>query len=88
MIEASGMSTPVTRGELREESERLESRLDQRLAQLATKADLEIFGDALLKRLRTELARQRQELQKTISAQISAMKAKRADRRARATRGA
>jgi len=72
------MSTPVTRGELREESERFEIRLDQKLAQ-----HLEILGDALLKRLRTELARQLQELQETISAQISAMKAKRADLPAR-----
>jgi hypothetical protein len=37
------ISTPVTRGELREEIERLEIRLDQKLAQLATKADLEIW---------------------------------------------
>ena len=73
------MSTPVTRGELWEEIERLEIRLDQKLAQLATRADLEILGDALLERLRTELARQLQELQETVSAQISAMKAKRAD---------
>jgi hypothetical protein len=53
MVDATGMSTPVTRGELREEIERieirldqLEIRLDQKLAQLATKADLEILGDA------------------------------------------
>jgi chaperonin cofactor prefoldin len=74
MIEATGMSTPVTHGELQEEIERF----DQKLAQ-----HLEILGDALIKGLRTELARQLQELQETIAARISAMKAKRTDLPAR-----
>ena len=40
MVDATDMSTPVTRGELRKE-----------LAHLATKAELEIWGGALLARL-------------------------------------
>jgi hypothetical protein len=85
MVDAMDMPTP----------------LEQRLAQLATKADLEIWvealhmalkadleilGNALVERFRTELARQLQELQKTVSAQISAMKARRADLPARVSR--
>jgi exonuclease VII large subunit len=56
------MSTPVTRGELREEFqqfkarleqslEQLEQRLEQKLAPLATKTELEIWGGALLARI-------------------------------------
>jgi hypothetical protein len=44
---SSGMSTPVTRGEFAQ----FEMRLEQRLAQLATKGDLEIWGGALLARI-------------------------------------
>ena len=40
MTDATDMSTPVTRGELREELERLRQELDLKLAPLATKADL------------------------------------------------
>lgn len=46
MVDATDMSTPVTRGELREE-------LEQRLAHLATKAELEIWGGALLARIQS-----------------------------------
>jgi chaperonin cofactor prefoldin len=65
MIDATDMSTPVTRGELREEIERLEIRLeqkldqkleqklDQKLAHMATKADLEIWGGALHMAMKT-----------------------------------
>jgi hypothetical protein len=46
MADATDMSTPVTRGELREETERLEIRIEQKfdhkLAHMATKTDLEI----------------------------------------------
>lgn len=60
MTDATDMSTPVTRGELREEIEQLELRLaplatkaelELRLASLATKAELEIWGGALLARI-------------------------------------
>jgi hypothetical protein len=45
------MSTPVTRGELRTELEQFRQQLEQRLALLATKAELEIWGGALLARI-------------------------------------
>ena len=56
------VSTPVTRGELREEFqqfkvrleqslEQLEQRLEQKLAHPATKTELEIWGGALLGRM-------------------------------------
>src|SRR4051812_2618374 len=70
MIDATDMSTPVTRGELRAELAefevrleqkfeqkfeqveiRLEQKLEQKLAHLATKAELEIWGGALLERM-------------------------------------
>lgn len=55
MFDATDMSTPVTRGELRAELEqleiRLEQKLEQKLAHLATKAELEIWGGALLARI-------------------------------------
>jgi chaperonin cofactor prefoldin len=58
MIDATDTSTPVTRGELREEIERLEIRLDQKLdqklAHMATKADLEIWGGALHMAMKTD----------------------------------
>jgi len=47
------MSTPVTRGELREELQHLEQKLDQKLALMATKVELEILGGALLARIET-----------------------------------
>ena len=49
MADATDMSTPVTRGELLEEIERLELRL----AHLATKAEFEIWGGALLERIKS-----------------------------------
>lgn len=67
MLDATDMSTPVTRGELREELAQLEIRLEQkleqkldqkldqklteRLAHLATKTELELWGGALLARI-------------------------------------
>jgi chaperonin cofactor prefoldin len=61
-VNATDMSTPVTRGELRAELERfeirfeqleirLEQKLEQKLAHLATRAELEIWGGALLARI-------------------------------------
>lgn len=67
------MSTPVTRGELREEIAGLklyiEQRLEQRLAQMATKTDLELWGSTLL----AELARHARAIQESLASQISAM---------------
>jgi chaperonin cofactor prefoldin len=40
MVGPEDMSTPVTRGELRDEIDRLEQKFESRLAQMATKADL------------------------------------------------
>jgi phage shock protein A len=55
MADATDMSTPVTRGELRAElaqfEQTLEQKLAQRLAPLATKAELEVWGGALLARI-------------------------------------
>ena len=49
------MTTPVTRGELREElqhfEQKLDQKFDQKLALMATKAELEIWGGALLARI-------------------------------------
>jgi chromosome segregation ATPase len=54
------MSTPVTRGELREELERFRQDFKQELRQefrqeFATKADLEAWGGALLARIIDEM---------------------------------
>ena len=66
MIDATDMTTPVTRGELRAEitdlearldrklellEQRLEQKLEQKLEKYATKADLEIWGGALSARI-------------------------------------
>ncbi len=55
MAKRSDMSKPVTRGELLEDLEsfdqKLEQKLDQKLEQYATKADLEIWGGALSVRI-------------------------------------
>jgi chaperonin cofactor prefoldin len=95
------MSTPVTRGELRKEIERLEIRLDQKLDRLdqkfdqkftqmastmATKTDLEIWGGALFERLLTELARHTKAVQEALSTQVSAIDDKYADLPARMNR--
>ena len=47
MSDSSDMSTPMTRGEFAQ----FEIRFEQRLAQLATKAELEVWGGALLARI-------------------------------------
>jgi hypothetical protein len=57
MVDPTGMSTPVTHGELREELERLEIHLEQKFEQerahMATKTDLEIWGGALHMAMKT-----------------------------------
>jgi len=65
------MTTPVTRGELRAEMAALEDRFDKkleaRLAVMATKADLEIWGGALL----AEIGRHTKAVLEAMSTQIS-----------------
>jgi hypothetical protein len=87
------MSTPVTRGELRAEIERIEIRLDQMVTVMATKTDLEIWGGALLARIESgqqrmlaELARHAKAIQEAMSTQISAIDEKYADLPARVSR--
>jgi hypothetical protein len=91
MTPSTDMSNPVTRGELREEIERLEIRLEQKLeekleqkleekleqklAHVATKADLEIWGGALM----AELARHTKAVQESMSTQVSVIDEKYAD---------
>ena len=120
MLDAMDTSTPVTRGELREEIAQLETRLDQKLENLesrletrldqklenletrldqkldrkldqklvhvATKADLDLWGGALLERLLTELARHTRASQEAMLTQISVIDEKYADLPARVTR--
>jgi hypothetical protein len=99
MIGPDDMSTPVTRGELREEIAQLEIRLDQKLdqkleqrftqmtaqmaSQMATKRDLELWGGALFERLQIELARHTRAIQETLSRQVSTIDDKYADLPAR-----
>jgi hypothetical protein len=90
MVASTDMSTPVTRGELREEIEqleiRLEEKLEQKLAHMATKVDLEIWGGALLERLMTELARHTRAIQEAMATQISVVDEKYADLPGRVSR--
>jgi hypothetical protein len=76
------MSTPVTRGELRDELQQLEVRLEQKLEQktahLVTRTEFEMWGGALLARIElgeqrifTELARHTRAIQESMSTQIS-----------------
>lgn len=80
MMASTDMSSPVTRGELRAEIEQYEIRLDQKFANLATKADLEqglanlmtkadleIWGERLL----AEFARHTRAIEEALSMQIS-----------------
>jgi hypothetical protein len=75
MTAEADMSTPVTRGELRDELEQLEARLDRKLDQ-----KLETWGGALLARIASgeqrtlsELARHVQAIQESLSTQVSAI---------------
>ena len=76
------MSTPVTRGELRDELQQfeihLEQKLEQKLKHLVTRTEFEMWGGALLARIElgeqrmfTELARHTRAIQESMSTQIS-----------------
>ena len=72
------MSTPVTRSELRDELQQLELKLEQKLAHLVTRTELEMWGGALLARIElgeqrmfTELARHTRAIQESMSTHIS-----------------
>lgn len=81
MDDATNMSTPVTRGELKAELEQLEIRLDQKLDQ-----KLGLWGGALRaqieaseQRLLTELARHVRAIEEALSTQVSVVDEKYAD---------
>jgi hypothetical protein len=83
-IDSGDMSTPVTRGELRDELQQLELRIDRKL---------EIWGGALLARIEssqkqtsTELARHARAIQESVSTQISVIDEKYRDLPARVGR--
>ena len=94
------MSTPVTRGELRDELQQLEVRLEQlelkleqKLAHLVTRTEFEMWGGALLARIElgeqrmfTELARHTRAIQESMSRQISVIDDKYNDLPARMSR--
>ena len=100
MSEEMDMSTPVTRGELREEIALLEQKIDQKLAHFATKRELEFWGGALLARMETfeqrlggfeqrllaELAQHTKTISESLSAQISIIDEKYADLPTRVSR--
>ena len=71
MTSAMDVSAPVTRGELRAEIEQLEIRLEQRLALMATKADLEIWAGALMERMSAEIARHTRAVQEEMRSQVA-----------------
>jgi exonuclease VII large subunit len=96
MDDATNMSTPVTRGELKAELEqfeiRLDQKLDQKLQKLEQKLDqkLGLWGGALRaqieaseQRLLTELARHVRAIQEALSTQVSVIDEKYADLPAR-----
>jgi hypothetical protein len=56
MSNATDMSTPVTRGELREELKKLATRADLEQLAARTRADLEIWGGALADRFEQRIA--------------------------------
>jgi chromosome segregation ATPase len=72
MFDSTDMSTPVTRGELRAEFKQFEIRLEQKLAQLATKAELESWGGALQARMLEHIDRSEQRLLVELARHISA----------------
>jgi ubiquinone biosynthesis protein UbiJ len=97
--DATDMSTPVTRGELREEFARFEIKVDQKLDQLERRLDLkfdqklEIWGGALVariadseRRMIAELARHCNAMQEALSKQISVIDEKYSDLPARMRR--
>jgi hypothetical protein len=99
MFDGTDMSTPVTRGELREELAQLENRFDQKLSQLENRFDqklrtgLEAWGNVLLaridaseQRLLTELARHTKAIHESMATQISIIDEKYADLPGRVSR--
>jgi hypothetical protein len=84
MTVEADMTTPVTRGELRDELQQLEARVDRKLERLDEK--LEAWGGALLARIESgeqrmlaELARHAKAIQEALSTQGSAIDEKYAD---------
>ena len=77
MTDATNMSTPVTRGELKAELEQFEIRLDQKLGLWggALRAQIEASEQRLL----TELARHVRAIQEALSTQVSVVDEKYAD---------
>lgn len=80
MADASNMSAPVTTGELQDELRLLRSELRQAVAPLATKAELELWGGALLARidrthqqLQIDLARHANALHESMATMIRAI---------------
>jgi exonuclease VII large subunit len=63
---ATDMTAFVTRGELKEEFAQFEQRLEGRLAQMATRTDLEVWGGALDDRLGKRIHDAEQRLDKRI----------------------
>ena len=93
--DVTDMSTPVTRGELREDLAQLERRFDDKLERLEHKIDdkLELWGGALLariteseKRVVGELARHTQAVFESMTQQISVVDEKYNDLPGRTTR--
>jgi hypothetical protein len=93
--DATDMSTPVTRGELKEEFAKFEIKLDQKLGKLEIKLDqkLELWGGALMariadseRRMIAELARHCSAMQEVLSKQISTIDEKYSDLPARVRR--
>ena len=66
MSSATDMTAFVTRGELKEEFAQFEQKLDVRLAQLATRTDLEVWGGALDDRLGNRIDQVGQRLDKRV----------------------
>ena len=75
MSNAADMSTPVTRGELQEELTKFRQEMHQAIAPLATKAELEIWGGALLARIQSSEHTLRQEMRELVTASENSVKA-------------
>jgi hypothetical protein len=71
MDDAADMSTPVTRGELRAELQQLRLEIQQAVAPLATKVELELWGGALLARMAQMHQELRQELRQELQSELA-----------------
>jgi uncharacterized protein YceH (UPF0502 family) len=67
---AADMTALVTRGEMKEEFAQFEQRLEVRLAQMATKTDLEVWGGALEQRLDKRISEVEQRLEQRLGKRI------------------